>query len=86
MERYNHTNDTIELFNKVLNDYFEIQSDNDLEERKISYSDYNNLGILIDSLRYEGKTLTHTESIRGYFENLGCVIDKVDNNFIAKLQ
>lgn len=86
MRKYNHTQETIELFNKVLNDYNNIQSDSDLEKRNISYSDYQSLGFLVDCLRYSGETSTHTESIRVYFKNLGCVIEECNNVYIVKLK
>ena len=86
MEKYQHTEETVKLFNKVINDYKEIQSDSELEKRNISYSDYESLGFLMDSLRYNGKTSTHTESIKDYFKNLGCVIEETDGVYIIKLK
>jgi hypothetical protein len=86
MSKYKHTEETAKLFNKILDDYNKIQSDSTLEERGLLYSDYIELGILIDRLRYDGKTVTQTENITKYFKNLGCVIKKEKDNYIAKLK
>ena len=86
MKVYKHTQETVNLFNNILDDYMNIKSDSALEERNISYKDYKELGGLIDCLRYRGETLTHTESIKRYFEKLGCVIVNDNNIYIAKLK
>ena len=86
MAKYKHTEKTANLFNKILNDYNKIQSDSELEERGLLYVDYNELGFLIDCLRYEGETVTQTENITKYFKNLGCVIKRTETNYIARLK
>lgn len=85
MEKYKHTQETAKLFNKVLEDYHKIQSDSDLEKRNISYSDYQSLGLLIDCLRYNGR-ISVDSSIKSYFQNLGCIIEKNNLIYIVKLK
>lgn len=66
------TNKQVETFNKIAKDYSEIEPAEDLIKRNISYSDYTNLGYIIDELRYTGETQVLQESIANYFANLGC--------------
>jgi len=74
MERFKHTEETAKLFNKVIGDYWEIGSNKDLAKRHLSYSDYQSLGFLLDSLRFYGQTKTAIKSVADYFSKLGCAV------------
>lgn len=72
--RFKHTEATRNLFNKVIGDYQDIDSDKHLRNRHLSLSDYRALGFLLDSLRFYGEAKTIIESIANYFGRLGCKV------------
>ena len=83
--KYNHNEKSIKLLNSIIYNYKEIESDKDLRTRKLSYSDYQNLGFLIDTLRYEGKANTFIKSIADYFKKLGCKVELQEIQYIISL-
>ena len=85
MKQFKHTNKTTKVFNKLISDYKAIDSDKDLTKRKLSYSDYQSMGFILDSLRYEGQTETFIKSIADYFKKLGCQVELKNINFVIKL-
>lgn len=85
MKEFKHTVKTRKLFNKIISDYKNIESDRDLTRRKLSYSDYQSLGYLLDGLRYEGKAETFIQSLASYFKKLGCQVELKTVNYEIRL-
>lgn len=81
MSKFNHTEKTAEIFNNMLHDYQKIDSDSALEERKLSYDTYKNMGFIIDCLRFDGNTSIDDKSLADYLQKFGFVIKHNENNY-----
>lgn len=53
-------------FNSLLHDYLKIDSDSALEERGLSYEDYKEMGLDLDTLRFDKAVCTNQTRAR-YF-------------------
>lgn len=85
MKRFKHTERTAKIFNNILNDYWKIHSDGELEKRHLSYDNYQNMGFMIDGLRFEGSIEINDENIANYFGSFGCLIERIADRFRVSL-
>jgi hypothetical protein len=85
MSTFKHTDKTAEVFNNMLHDYQKIDSDSEVEKRKLSYDTYKNMGFIIDCLRYDGKTTIDDKSLAEYFQSFGFTVSLNDNIYTISL-
>lgn len=85
MAKFKQTTETAEKFNNMLHDYQNIDSDSALEQRKLSYDTYRNMGFLIDCLRYDGSVTVDDESLVDYFKSFGFSESKIDAGYLINL-
>lgn len=51
----------------ILQDYWDIESDSDLEKNQISYSDYQSMGLQLADLLYTGQTRVTQKSLAEWY-------------------
>ena len=85
MKTFKHTDKTAEIFNNMLHDYQKIDSDSELEKRKLSYDAYKNMGFIIDCLRYDGKTTIDDKSLANYFRSFRILVSLNNNIYTISL-
>lgn len=74
-ERFVHAEKTAAIYNRLIKEYCEIQSDSDLEALGLEYYDYQyELGLVLDGLRFYGKTTTGSVRVAKWLESRGCVV------------
>jgi hypothetical protein len=66
-------------FNNALQAYFDIDSDSGLEKNKITYAEYQAMGLILDCLRFDGKVNVIQEGIKNFFELYGMTIEQDAN-------
>lgn len=84
-EMFKHTDKTAEIFNNMLHDYQKIDSDSELEKRKLSYDTYKNMGFLIDCLRFDGKVTIDDKSLADYFQGFSFTVKQNDDQYMISL-
>lgn len=84
-ETFKHTDETAEIFNNMLHDYQKIDSDSELEKRKLSYDTYKNMGFIIDCLRFDGKMTIDDKSLADYFQGFGFTVKRIANQYMISL-
>lgn len=77
MERFAHTEKTAAVYNRLIKEYREIQSDGDLEALGLDYDDYRyELGLFLDGLRYSGEGTTRSERVAEWARSRGCGVSR----------
>lgn len=84
-EKFKHTDKTAEIFNNMLRDYQKIDSDSELEKRKLSYDTYKNMGFIIDCLRFDGKATINDKLLADYFQSFGFTVAQSNNEYVISL-
>ena len=87
MGRFAHTEKSAEVYNRIIKEYREIDCDSKLEALGLEYSDYRNeLGLVLDGLRFYGKATTGSERVAKWLESRGCIICRTAPDcWLAKL-
>ena len=76
MERFKHTESTAEVYNQIIKEYREIDSDSALEALGLEYEDYKGgeLGLVLDGLRFMGESVTSSERVANWLKSRGCKV------------
>jgi len=81
----NYTEREIQLFNNILNDYKQIENDTEMTKRGLEYTDYKNLGFILDSLRYEKEASFKSDNIAEWLKSFGCIVNNNIHEYTAQL-
>ena len=65
-----YTEQECAVFNSLLHDYLKIDSDSALEERGLSYEEYKEMGLELDTLRFDKAVCTNQTRAR-YYSSFG---------------
>lgn len=86
--RFKHTDHTAAIYNSMIKEYREIQSDSDLERAGLSYDDYrsSDFGLFLDMLRFDGKGVTSSQNVMEWAKRHGCAISGEENNWKVSLE
>lgn len=86
--RFKHTDHTAAIYNSMIKEYREIQSDSDLERAGLSYDDYrsSDFGLFLDMLRFDGKGVTSSRNVMEWAKRHGCTIAGEENNWRVSLE
>lgn len=86
--RFKHTEQTAAIYNSMIKEYREIQSDSDLERAGLSYDDYrsSDFGLFLDILRFDGKGVTSSRNVMEWAKRHGCTITGEENNWKVSLE
>lgn len=76
MERFKHTESTAEVYNRIIKEYREIDSDSALEALGLEYEDKKGgeLGLVLDGLRFMGESVTSSERVANWLKSRGCKV------------
>lgn len=74
MAKFKHTERTVKIYNSIIKEYREINSDSDLEAIGIDYEDYRSseLGLLLDSLRFNGEGMMSSKKVAEWMKRHSC--------------
>ena len=86
--RFKHTEQTAAIYNSMIKEYREIQSDSDLERAGLSYDDYrsSDFGLFLDMLRFDGIGFTSSKDVAEWAKRHGCFVTKEENRWTVRLQ
>lgn len=87
MKRFKHTERTTKIFNLIIKAYREIESDSDLKKYGLTYDDYksNELGLILDGLRFYGEIETDNERIVKWLSSYGCNVYMISDRWKIEL-
>ena len=87
MEKFKHTEQTKKVFNTIIEAYSAINSDSDIEQHGLTYDDYksNDLGLILDGLRFEGEIETDNERIAKWLKSFNCNVCIIANGWKVQL-
>lgn len=87
MAKFKHTERTVKIYNSIIKEYREINSDSDLEAIGIDYDDYRSseLGLLLDSLRFDGEGMTSSKKVAEWMKRRGCAVSSIGANWKVQL-
>lgn len=86
MRKFKHTDRTAKIFNGMLHDYQGINSDSDLEKRKLSYDTYKYMGFPIDQLRYDGETVVKNKDFADYLQRFGFNVNQQSDGYFVSFE
>lgn len=84
---FKHTDQTAKVYNSMIKEYREIQSDSDLERAGLTYDDYrsSDFGFFLDMLRFDGVGFTSSWTVMEWAKRHGCTITGEENNWKVRL-
>lgn len=87
MTKFKHTERTVKIYNSIIKEYREISSDSDLEAIGIDYEDYRSseLGLLLDSLRFNGEGMTSSKKVAEWMKRRSCNVYLIGDNWKVQL-
>lgn len=86
--RFKYIDHTAAIYNSMIKEYREIQSDSDLERAGLSYDDYrsSDFGLFLDMLRFDGKGAASSRNVMEWAKRNGCTITGEENNWEVSLE
>lgn len=83
---FQHTKETADIFNSMIQEYAGIESDGDLEKAGIEYNEYKYSGLFMDMLRFNGSATTEYKGISEWCKRHGCFIKEIEGGWLVKLK
>ena len=80
MAKFKHTERTVKIYNSIIKEYREINSDSDLEAIGIDYEDYR-----LDSLRFNGEGMTSSKKVAEWMKRHSCNVYLIGDDWKVQL-